>query len=85
MGNTIAFLFAMGIAVPVFSQSERGISWKINHAADILYTLFDINTSNLFMNYRARPDTDTTGRLYFFTCSFTLTKNIYPIRINHAL
>lgn len=55
----LLFLFAAGIAVPVFSQSERSgteTSWKINPAADILYTLFDINTSNLFLNDRSRLD-----------------------------
>ncbi|MDR2534461.1 MAG: DUF3943 domain-containing protein [Treponema sp.] len=63
----------MGITVPVFSQSETG-SWKINPAADIFYTLFDINASNLFLNYTARlVDASFAGVTFE-----TIGQNIYP-------
>ncbi|GMO20006.1 MAG: hypothetical protein Pg6A_06810 [Termitinemataceae bacterium] len=75
-------ILAVWIAVHAFSQSEniapeallKPNKIEINIAADLFYTLLDINTSNVFLNLGAR-----WGNAGFANVTFeTMAKNIYP-------
>jgi hypothetical protein len=69
-------LLTTGIAVPSFAQSEN-ISPELpgtNSAADTFYALFDINASNLVLNFG-----DRLANASFANVTFkTIAQNLYP-------
>jgi hypothetical protein len=75
----LLILLTTGIAVPAFSQSESVFSdlpqkTKTNWAADLFYSLFDLNSSNLALNLGGR----LAGNSYYNTTFGSIAENIYP-------
>lgn len=76
-GVLVFFLLMANITASSFSQSENippESSQKTTLTTDIFYTLFNINTSNLFLNFGSR-----LGNAGFANVTFEdIARNIYP-------